>query len=119
MTGASGAGKTFLAQRLEKELEQQCIYVAYFDSIGVPSVDEMIEKYGSCERWQEAMTHKWVCTLALKKDKPIVLLERQFNPQFIIDACKKNSINNLVLFVVHVEKNIREERLVELRMQPE
>lgn len=87
ITGASGAGKSYLAQALEKALDPKFMSIAYFDSIGVPSVEDMIKEYGSCEKWQEAMTHKWVQQLTQTQDKQMIILEGQFNPQFAVDAC--------------------------------
>ena len=68
MTGASGAGKSYLAKALEEKLDPKFAHLAYFDHIGVPPVEEMIEKFGSGEKWQEAMTHKWLQMLASKQD---------------------------------------------------
>lgn len=43
ITGASGAGKTHLAKALAQELDPEFVHIAYFDRIGVPSVEEMIK----------------------------------------------------------------------------
>lgn len=54
VTGASGVGKTTLVRAIEERgLEGVRCY--YFDSIGVPSSEEMVARFGSGEGWQEAM----------------------------------------------------------------
>lgn len=78
ITGASGAGKSYLTQALERKLDSKLVRVEYFDHIGVPSSEEMIKEYGSGEKWQELMTHQWVQQLVSEKDKKVVILEGQF-----------------------------------------
>jgi len=56
LTGASGAGKTYLAQALEQHLNPSFVQVEYFDRIGIPTFEEMRHAYGSIERWQEVNT---------------------------------------------------------------
>jgi GNAT superfamily N-acetyltransferase len=51
ITGASGSGKTYLTQALERVLDPTFVRVEYFDRIGVPSFEDMIKEYGSCEKW--------------------------------------------------------------------
>jgi len=119
ITGASGTGKTFLAKTIEQRLNSNLVSVVYFDQIGVPSLEEMIEKFGSAEKWQESMTYKWVQQLASMKDKKVILLEGQFNPQFAMDACKEYKIQHFLLILLHADKKIREHRLIKQRVQPE
>jgi uridine kinase len=64
ITGASGSGKTIILKAIEQQLPENQISVNYFDDIGVPSSKAMIAQYGSCKKWQEAMTHKWIEKLA-------------------------------------------------------
>lgn len=120
ITGASGAGKTHLMQQLEKNLDPLYSYCAYFDNIGVPSVETMIKLHGSCEAWQEETTHLWVKHLAImKKDTQLVILEGQYNPEFAVDACARYGIEHYLLMVVHAPREVREQRLIALRQQPE
>jgi len=118
MTGASGAGKTFLANALEKALNPEFASVTFFDRIGIPSLEEMRKGWGSPEKWQEEMTHQRIECLALCEDKKIIILEGQFNPQFAIDACQKLKLHNYLLINVYANKEVRNYRLVKLRAQP-
>lgn len=119
ITGASGAGKSHLAQALEEKLNPKFVSVEYFDRIGVPEFEDMIKEYGSCEKWQEIMTHKWVQQLYSKQDKNVVILEGQFNPQFAINACKEFGVSRYILILLHADKKTRDRRLIEQRAQAE
>lgn len=113
ITGASGSGKTTVLKELEKILPENQVLVNYFDDIGIPSFEDMIKEYGSCERWQEAMTHKWLEKLGQIKNKKYIFLEGSFNPDFI------KLKNNYLLICIHTNKEIREYRLIHDRKQPE
>lgn len=119
ITGASGVGKSYLAQALERTLDSNLVRVGYFDCIRVPSSEEMIKEYGSGEKWQELMTHQWVQQLVSEKDKKVVILEGQFNPQFAVDACNEYDISDYLLILLHADKEVREHRLRRDRLQPE
>ncbi|GAB6091681.1 nSTAND3 domain-containing NTPase [Spirochaeta dissipatitropha] len=56
ITGASGVGKTTLVANLKNQYSEKAWDFFHFDSIGVPSLEEMEEKYGSGSEWQKAMT---------------------------------------------------------------
>jgi dephospho-CoA kinase len=116
--GASGAGKTTLTKKLESRLVQNNFSVNYFDTIGVPSIEEMVNKFGSCDKWQEHATHLWVAKLSQIKNKSVIL-EGQFNPQFAIDACQRFNIKNYNFILIHADREIRDKRLVENRNQAE
>ncbi|OJW50240.1 MAG: hypothetical protein BGO67_02625 [Alphaproteobacteria bacterium 41-28] len=119
ITGASGAGKTFLTGALEQKLNHKYVEIAYFDRISVPPLEEMVKKFGSGEKWQEKMTHERVQKLKIHKDKKILLLEGQFNLQFALEACKEFKIQDYLLILLHANRKTREFRLIEQRAQPE
>ena|SRR3990167_1050918 len=119
ITGASGVGKTTLVKELEKRYASEDLSIFYFDTIGVPSVEKMVEEFGSCEKWQEHATHLWVEKLSKLADKGAIILEGQFNPYFAIDACRKFGIKNYKFVVVHADRSVREKRLIKQRHQPE
>lgn len=119
ITGASGTGKTFLTKALEQDLDPKFVSVNYFDQVGVPRIEEMIEKWGSAEKWQEITTYNWVQKLASIQDKKLIILEGQFNPQFALDACKEFKIQHFLFILLHADKKIREPRLIKQRVQPE
>ena len=48
--GASGSGKTTALKNFEKNMPKSCTLL-HFDSIGVPSFEEMEKEYGTIEEW--------------------------------------------------------------------
>ena len=119
ITGASGSGKTTLLKDIKKKLNPNLISINHFDDIGVPSFEDMIGDYGSSEKWQEAMTHKWIKNLTAIKDKKFIFLEGSFNPKFAINYLYQLKIKNYFLFCIDCERSEREKRLIEYRNQPE
>jgi dephospho-CoA kinase len=119
ITGASGAGKTALIDRISAMLPQdgECFH---FDSIGVPSVEEMTQKYGSPSEWQKAMTEQWVAKLTRDyRNKKLLVLEGQVNMDFIASAMAHVKHDNYEIILVHCDKEVRHKRLLENRVQPE
>jgi hypothetical protein len=57
--GASGAGKTSVLHELERLCGDR-LSCFYFDDIGVPSLDEMVERHGGGENWQKWATEQWI-----------------------------------------------------------
>src|SRR3569623_61845 len=86
ITGASGAGKTAVLQRLRELVP--ALPALSFDSLGVPSDDEMILGWDDGRAWQKAMTCHWVQTAKqVYRTRPLVLLEGSFDPQYAVAAC--------------------------------
>lgn len=106
--GASGAGKTTAVQRLEEEGVEGVIML-YFDSIGVPSPEEM----GDPETWQREATIKWVQRI---KEEYLptthVLFDGQTRPNFIEEACAKNGISSYKVILVDCTDHERIRRLI-------
>jgi thiamine kinase-like enzyme/adenylate kinase family enzyme len=119
ISGVSGAGKTTLLKKLCNQAPKstECLH---FDSIGVPSVEDMIKQYGSPSEWQRAMTNLWVDKLLTEyKDKKLIFLEGQVNLMFFEEACKKHNFTNYKTILIHCDDAIRHERLRANRNQPE
>jgi shikimate kinase len=62
LIGASGSGKTTIAQAIAERLLDN-VEVLFFDRIGVPGFEDMVREYGSREAWQRAKTIEWMSTL--------------------------------------------------------
>lgn len=113
--GASGAGKTTALKNIEKENPNDFDY-CYFDSIGVPSNEEMIEKFGSGDNWQKINTNFWV--QKMKKSTKPAILDGQTRPSFIEEACNANNVTSYEVILFDCSNEVRKQRLVE-RGHPE
>lgn len=120
ISGVSGAGKTTLLKKLCSQMSSESTACLHFDSIGVPSVEEMINQDGGPSEWQKAMTERWVDKLLTAyKDKKLIFLEGQVNLMFFEEACKKHNFTNYKTILIHCDDAIRHERLRINREQPE
>lgn len=97
--GASGAGKTTAVRALERRA-LPAVSCFYFDSIGVPSPEEMERGWGSGERWQEDATRQWIERLATDAGPAAVrVLDGQTRPAFIrTHAASVGAVYRVVLF---------------------
>jgi GrpB-like predicted nucleotidyltransferase (UPF0157 family)/adenylate kinase family enzyme len=115
--GASGSGKTTTLKRLERSMPTQCSLI-HFDSIGVPSFEEMEKEYGSIEQWQRIKTLEWVEQLAKEHlIKSHIIFDAQIRPAFISEACDTYGVKyEVILFDCSDEQ--RKKRLI-ARRNPE
>lgn len=83
VSGASGAGKTAaVLQLVARGLPGVRCY--YFDSIGVPTAEEMAREFGGGEAWQADATRRWVARLAAEiAPGEIGVLDGQTRPSFV------------------------------------
>jgi len=121
MTGASGSGKTALAEAI-KELNPS-ISVLRFDSIGVPSA-EVMATFGPGHQpggaWQRAMTFKWIDRIApIVASGKKVLFEGQMRIAFVREALDASGIENAHIVCVDCDDATRRRRLTYDRLQPE
>ena len=120
ITGASGVGKTTILSNLKKESQNKNWSFLHFDSIGVPSTEVMIKEFGSPEKWQKAMTFKWIDDLIQGyHDKEFIILEGQVNFDFIKEGCAKYEFSNYKIVHIDCSENIMMKRLINHRKQPE
>ncbi|MGO6875426.1 AAA family ATPase [Rhizobium ruizarguesonis] len=119
LTGASGAGKTTIAEAIER-LHGQEIDVFYKDRIGVPPVEEMIKQFGSVEGWQRAATFEWMARLsALVAQGRTVLFEGQSRFAFLVEAAERAGIMPYACILIDCDDEARTRRLSIDRGQPE
>ena len=119
VTGASGSGKTAVLQILASRIGPT-VPMHHFDSVGVPSLDEMIGQYGSPEAWQEAMTHQWITRLVTEPTEVgLAVLGGQVRPTFVLDAFRANGVKRGRLLLLDCAPDTRTARLAGPRGQPE
>jgi len=118
ITGASGAGKTTAVAAIREHIDHRLLPHIAFDSLGVPTEDEMSRCWDAPRGWQKMMTYHWVYTARqIFRMRPLVVLEGQFDPQYAIAACSANRVRNRVA-LLDVDDTTRAARLAQ-RGQPE
>ncbi len=118
ITGAAGAGKTSALRAVRERIEPRLLPTLAFDSLGVPSADEMHAAWDSPRGWQKAMTYHWVYTAKhVFRTHPLVVLEGSFDPQYAIAACTAHRMRFAVV-LLHADDAIRRGRLAN-RSQPD
>lgn len=110
--GASGSGKTTVINALDKAGLSE-FKTVYFDSIGVPTLEEMSAKYNGPEEWQRIKTAEWVKTIkeTLISDTHVIL-DGQTRPIFIEEACIENGIIAYEAILFDCSDEERTKRLV-------
>lgn len=121
ITGASGAGKTTLVSELKAKYADRVDWVFHhFDSIGVPSTEEMTAQFGSPANWQRAKTFEWVDRLLPKYEgKHIVIFEGQVNLDYIKEAFASYDFTDYTTILIDCSDDIMVQRLTHDREQPE
>jgi len=119
VTGASGAGKTAAVSALDaRALPGVRCY--YFDSIGIPSNEEMKRDFGSGENWQAIKTEQWLSLLAGDPDRAeVYILDGQTRPSFIRSAATRLGLDHVHIVLLDCAPGVRHTRLVKGREQPE
>jgi hypothetical protein len=122
LTGASGSGKTTIAERIEQQYPE-LTRVFRFDSIGVPSREERIARRGAGSGpgggWQHAMTIEWLARIASELDALPVLFEGQMRLSFITEGLATAGIAEARIVLVHCDDATRTHRLRNERNQPD
>jgi dephospho-CoA kinase len=119
LTGASGSGKTAIANAFRAKYSDRAS-VLFFDSIGVPSRDQMIAEFGSGEEWQRAKTIEWASRIAAQcASQRCVLLEGQARLSFVAEAIASARLSDHRIILVDCNDAVRVRRLVVDRAQPD
>jgi shikimate kinase len=118
LIGASGAGKTTIAQAIVQRHAD--VEVFHFDRIGVPSPERMIAEYGSGEGWQRAKTIEWMAKLApLSRSGRRLLFEGQTRLGFLAEGATAAGGAAYLPVLVDCDDDARARRLRLDRRQPE
>ena len=115
LTGASGVGKTSIVERLEKGYPEPGIKCFHFDSVGVPSREEM----KSAEDWQQQTTQAWIDRLIAEDHSATVIIEGSTNIKFIHAGFEKHRFAEYLIILIDCEEETMMKRLRKNRNQPE
>jgi predicted kinase len=122
LTGASGSGKTTLARAVRQQNLPNCEVVC-FDSVGVPSAEEMRafgDRHQPGGAWQRATTILWMQRIAdMLRAGTSVLFEGQMRIAFIREALALSGIRHAHIILVDCDDATRATRLRTERNQPE
>ncbi len=116
INGASGTGKTTAVKAIDAK-HLPGILFHYFDSIGIPSTEEMIVECGSIEEWQRQRTIDWVKQIS-RNPEPVQVIDGQVRHSFIDEACALAGIKNYSIITFVCADNVRDKRVI-ARGQPE
>jgi hypothetical protein len=118
VTGASGAGKTTLVRALEAA-GLPGVGCFYFDSIGVPSREEMVSRWSGPGGWQAFATEHWLRRIAHGDDGiRVAVLDGQTAPSGVLAVAEHLGLaapSILHVDCAHAERNAR----LHARGQPE
>ncbi|HXJ29944.1 MAG TPA: hypothetical protein VNG35_04870 [Gemmatimonadales bacterium] len=116
--GASGVGKTAAVHTLEQR-GLAAVRCYYFDTIGVPSPDEMARQWGGGDRWQEDATRRWIERLSRETNPSTVsVLDGQTRPAFILPHVTTAGMTCRIV-LLDCTPAVRATRLRDGRSQPE
>lgn len=118
ITGASGVGKTTLINNLKNRNKSNSWLFYHFDSIGVPSMEIMIEEYGSPSKWQEAKTNEWIEKLVDINHTSVIIFEGQVNLEFIKQGFAKYNFKNFKIILIDCSSEVLADRLINKRKEP-
>jgi hypothetical protein len=65
----TSSSRSMIPQIRSKKPRSPIINCLYFDSIGVPSPEQMIAEFGSGENWQRAKTFDWNGSISRRRSK--------------------------------------------------
>jgi energy-coupling factor transporter ATP-binding protein EcfA2 len=117
--GASGAGKTTLVRRLAA-LALPEVGCYHFDTIGVPSAEEIAARFGGGESWQAWALDEWVARLTRNEDRvALAVLDAQVRPSAVRDAFVRHGVVFGGMVLVDCGYAERNARLQGPRGQPE
>jgi ABC-type nitrate/sulfonate/bicarbonate transport system ATPase subunit len=92
VVGASGAGKTTLVRMLAS-LELPGVGCYHFDSLGIPSDAELVERFGDGATFQAWGLDQWLTRLARNPDGVrLAVLDAQVRPSAVQDGFAAHGI---------------------------
>ena len=92
----------------------------YFDSVGVPSPEEMCRDFGTPGQWQALTTQRWLDRFAANSDGvDVCVLDGQTRPSFVLHAAERAGLALVRILLLDCASAVRHARLAGPRRQPE
>src|SRR5688572_19413866 len=106
LTGASGAGKTTLVERLAA-LGLDGVGCYHLDSIGVPNAEETEKRFAGGESWRTWALDRWVDRISRNEDcVTLAVLDAQVRPTASLQAGVHHCITTTVAILAY-EAHVR------------
>lgn len=119
VVGASGAGKSTLVRALAAE-SLPGVRCLEFDTIGVPSAEEIARRWGDGGAWQAWALGEWFTRIARDHaDVAVVVLDAQVRPSAVRDVAERMRVPRAHSILVDCDYAERNARLRGPRAQPE
>jgi energy-coupling factor transporter ATP-binding protein EcfA2 len=118
ITGSSASGKTTLLKGVINSIYPK-LTAYYFDEIGIPTIEEMNVKFGGPAQWQDYSVRKWIERINLSESANIIVLDGQARPKVLFDVARELAITSLHITLIECSHEVRRERLLKTRIQPE
>ena len=119
LVGASGAGKSTLTRELAA-LALPGVTCRHFDTLGVPTSEEIAARFGGGEAWQAWALDQWMQRLARNDDgSALAVLDAQVRPHAALLALRQHDIAHGRVVLVDCGYAERNARLCGPRGQPE
>jgi dephospho-CoA kinase len=118
ITGSSASGKTTVVKGVINSVYPQ-MTTYYFDEIGIPTVEEMNDRFGGPAQWQAYNVRKWIEGINLSKKADFIVLDGQARPKVILDIARELEIKSLHITLIDCSHEVRRNRLQKTRNQPE
>jgi predicted kinase len=119
VVGASGAGKSTLTRGLAA-LGLPGVTCHHFDTLGVPTPEEIAARFGGGEVWQAWALDQWMQRLARNDDDTaLAVLDAQVRPHAAVVALRQHNIARGRVVLVDCGYAERNARLRGARGQPE
>lgn len=115
MTGSCGSGKSTLLEAVKAAVPGLSTF--HSDDLGVPPVEEMVEKFGSPDAWQAHRARELVDLAAAAPG--LIVVEGQARPHVLAEAARQAGVSAVRLVLVDCGHAERRRRLLEDRLQPE
>lgn len=119
VAGASGAGKSTLTRGLAA-LGLPGVVCHCFDTLGVPTPEEITARFGGGEAWQAWALDQWMQRLARNDDgAALAVLDAQVRPHAALVAMRQHGVTRGRVVLVDCDHAARNARLRGPRGQPE